>query len=690
MFRSIIFILCIFLCLPNIAFASKQKSSLSKTVSKSSTKSVGTISTTKTSPSKTTVSRTATKGLKSPSVAKSGLTSVVIENIQIAGPTTDCQYTWKVWIRNNGSSTLSNLVVNAYVGTPWAGASGKPVNTLAPNQRVMLESKFTRNPGTSKLKVDVTKNNIKLVSKTKMMYKAASPRGEITKMSVQANKWTVTLRNRGKNSLCDTKIQCSKAKSSDSSPSYIGSGGAMVEGIGVGQVKERSAGMNAASTFSQGFDIYKFQFIHVPTNKILDEKIKDLSLRATAASKALQATAIGTKTSSAARRTKQKSPKSSTKKGPMDRSSSSNSSPAVVKQAETIVGPRSKELLSKVIVGESSDTGPPEGPDTATIGSIPGVISTLTFTNLTGSTYYWNATLNNQSGGNIPMIMIIPSKKVSGAWVPAGNPITQNNLSQGPHNLFQAFDGASATQFKFDLLSKVANSSPYVLVDSKIVLFDPVTGSSVADNIIFNSMNIEPVDCRYRWNAQISNTGNIPFNQQISISAMQLINGNWSQQGGTIIPSLNANSTKHKSLTFWPQDGATEFKVILVSAGQTIKESQIIPLSTFAFSGTISNVSFSDLGGIVNWSASFVNNSSVQICTVKVKTYHRSSGGQWAQASTDQSLGTLAAGANQNISGVFSPGNSTEFKIVVECKMGEQSIGGYAINDELVVWQGNI
>ncbi len=292
MFRSIFFILSIFLCLPNAAFASKQTSSLSKTVSKSSTISTETTSST-TSPFKTAVSRTATNDLRSSSVAKSDLTSVAIDNIQIASPITNCQYTWKVWIRNNGSRTLSNLVVNAYVGTPWAGASGKPVPTLAPNQRVMLESKFTRNPGTSKLKIDVTKNNIKLVSKTKMMSKASLPRGEITKMSVQADKWTVTLNNKGKTSLCDTKIQCSKAKSSDSSPSYIGSGGAMVEGIGVGQVKHRSAGMNAASTFSQGFDMYKFQFIHVPTNKILDEKIKDLSMQAPAARKALQATAKG-------------------------------------------------------------------------------------------------------------------------------------------------------------------------------------------------------------------------------------------------------------------------------------------------------------------------------------------------------------------------------------------------------------
>ena len=216
----------------------------------------------------------------SPSKAttKNVLINIAIENIQIISPQTDCQYTWKVWIRNNGNSTLNNLLVNAYVGTPWAGGSGKPINIIGPNQRVMLESKFTRNPGASKLKINVSKNNIKLATKTKeMMYKAAKPKGEITKMVVQADKWTLTFRNSGQNTLCDTKVQCLKAKSSDPAPNYIAANGAMIEGIGVGMTKNRSAAMNPASTFSQGFDLYKFIFTHVPTNKVLDEKIKDLT-----------------------------------------------------------------------------------------------------------------------------------------------------------------------------------------------------------------------------------------------------------------------------------------------------------------------------------------------------------------------------------------------------------------------------
>lgn len=225
----------------------------------------------------TTASKVPT-ALKAGSITKSALVNVAIENIQIISPQTDCQYTWKVWIRNNGNSTLNNLLVNAYVGTPWAGGSGKPITSLGPNQRVMLESKFTRNPGASKLKINVNKNNIILATKTKeMMYKTTKPKGEITKMVVQADKWTLTLRNSGQNTLCDTKVQCLKAKYSDPAPNYIATSGAMIEGIGVGMTKNRTAGMNPASTFSQGFDLYKFIFTHVPTNKVLDEKIKDLT-----------------------------------------------------------------------------------------------------------------------------------------------------------------------------------------------------------------------------------------------------------------------------------------------------------------------------------------------------------------------------------------------------------------------------
>lgn len=310
-------------------------------------------------------------------------------------------------------------------------------------------------------------------------------------------------------------------------------------------------------------------------------------------------------------------------------------------------------------------------------------IDQITFTHVSGDVYNWQADINNVSGAVIADAVLMPSKYINGAWAPMGD---QQTKSLNVESSIQSGTGsmAEAAKFKLDILAKKnGESSPLEVVGSKTVNFSAQT-ADLASNIAISNITITPFDNRFQWKATITNNNNMAFNAKIWVSGHQFFNNHWDVCGGTSIDQLAAGASSDESLTFWRDPTSTQFKIVLESNDQVIKESAPIALEPINAVVALSNVAVTKQGTIANWSAAVTNSGNIQLHNVRVKTYQRSAGGQWVVASNTQNIGTMATGAGATVNNMFSCGSSTQFKVEVVASSFSENYGDVTVGTQEV------
>jgi hypothetical protein len=292
------------------------------------------------------------------------------------------------------------------------------------------------------------------------------------------------------------------------------------------------------------------------------------------------------------------------------------------------------------------------------------IIGQIQFTHVSGDTYNWQASANNISGQMITRAVLMPSKYTNGSWVPAGDQQTRNLLA-GTTSLTGTGSMADATKFKIDVLAKKnGDASPLEIIGSKVSNFSPNT-QSMTDNINISNVTVMPYENRFKWQTTITNNNPTAFNAKILVDAYEFYDGQWDTAGGTSINQIAAGASSPTSLTFWRNANSTQFKIVLTSNGQVIKESAPIPLEPINSAIVLSNTTVTKQGTIASWSTTLTNSGNILLSNVRIKTYQRSSGGQWSVASNTQSSGTLAIGGTATAGNMFSFGTSTQLKIEV-------------------------
>ena len=310
-------------------------------------------------------------------------------------------------------------------------------------------------------------------------------------------------------------------------------------------------------------------------------------------------------------------------------------------------------------------------------------VDQIRFTRVSGDVYNWQADINNVSGAVIANAVLMPSKYINGAWAPMGDQQTKN-LNAG--NSIQSGTGsmAEAVKFKIDILAKRnGESSPLEVVGSKTVNFSAQT-ADLASNITISNITITPFDNRFQWKAMITNNNNMAFNAKIIVSGYQFFNNQWDKCGETSINQLAAGASSEESLTFWRDPTSTQFKIVLKSNGQVMKESSPIVIEPINAVVAFSNVTVIKQGTIANWSATVTNSGNIQLSNLRVKTYQRAAGGQWVIASNAQNVGTLATGAGATASNMFSFGSSTQFKVEAVASSFSQNYGDIIVGTQEV------
>ena len=343
---------------------------------------------------------------------------------------------------------------------------------------------------------------------------------------------------------------------------------------------------------------------------------------------------------------------------------------------------------SKFGTGESEPEPDPE-PDPPT-NTTTLVMDTPTFSGLGNNQFTWYLNVSNAGSTSVSQIMIMPSKRTGPSWVPAASPRTISSIAGGGNYLYTAnFDGAGITEFKFDMLVKENSSSPYVLMQTVIIPFSSSSATDLTQNIEIVNFSFEPDNCRYRWSADIINNNTVAYTGDLSVQAQINTNGTWDNVGGFAVGPFGPGTSDSHSMTFWPDMGADQFRVIVRAGTQYIAESPVVQLNGYQFSGTITNPSVSPQGTIASWAVTVNNTSNQPMCSTVVKTYHRPAGGSWAQASSNVTFGTMTAGASNTATGIFTPGSSSEFKAIFMCKQAEGNSGGTVV-EEVINWQSSL
>jgi len=301
-------------------------------------------------------------------------------------------------------------------------------------------------------------------------------------------------------------------------------------------------------------------------------------------------------------------------------------------------------------------------------------INSLQFAHVSGDVYSWQATLNNRTQAPINNVVLMLSKRVNNSWSPAGNQITINNLAAGDSNHAGSGAMSDASNIKLDVLA----NSPLTVVGSKTVPFI-ANGANLANNIDITSITIVPFENRFQWSATIINNNNIAFNEAITVGIQEYAGDHWDNHGGVNIHQLAPGQSKNASLTFWRNPDSTQFRITLKSNDQIIKESAPITLEPIIASVNLSNVTISKQGTIASWSLMVTNSGNINLSNVRIKTYHRQSGGQWAVASNNENIGSLATGASSSKNGIFTPGTSTQFKLEVVASSFSENYGDITI-----------
>jgi len=307
------------------------------------------------------------------------------------------------------------------------------------------------------------------------------------------------------------------------------------------------------------------------------------------------------------------------------------------------------------------------------------IVKSLQFTHVSGDVYNWQAVLENRTEAPISNVVLMLSKKVNGSWSPAGDQITINSLAVGNSNRQGSGAMTGATNIKLDVLA----NSPLTVVGSKTVPF-VTSGADLAENLDITGVTVQPYEGRFQWTATITNNNNVAFNQKIVVGGREFTGGNWESCGFTSIDQMAPGASENVSLTFWRNPNSTQFKVILKSNNQIIKESTPITLEPIVASVNLSNVQISKQGTIASWSLTVTNSGNISLSNVRVKTYHRQAGGEWAVASNTQNIGSLAIGANSSKNGVFTPGTSTQFKLEIVASSFSENYGDITVGTQEV------
>jgi hypothetical protein len=245
---------------------------------------------------------------------------------------------------------------------------------------------------------------------------------------------------------------------------------------------------------------------------------------------------------------------------------------------------------------------------------------------------------------------------------------------------------AGASEIKLDVLVNYDGAnSPLVVVGSKTASFT-TSGADLAGNLDVTSVTVTPYEGRFQWTATVVNNNTVAFNEEISVSGQEFSGGNWDSCGFTKIHQMAPGEAKNVSLTFWRNSDSTQFKVILKSNNQIIKESTPITLEPINAKVELSNAQVSKQGAIASWSVAVNNNGNILLSNVRVKTYHRQANGAWAVASNTQNIGSLGIGANSSKNGIFTPGASTQFKFEVVASSFSENYGDIIVGIKELVF----
>jgi len=301
-------------------------------------------------------------------------------------------------------------------------------------------------------------------------------------------------------------------------------------------------------------------------------------------------------------------------------------------------------------------------------------INSLQFAHVSGDIYSWQATLENRTQAPINNVVLMLSKKVNGSWSPAGDQITINNLVAGNSNYQGSGAMSGANNIKLDVLA----NSPLTVVGSKTVPFI-TNGADLANNLDITAVTVLPYEGRFQWMATIINNNNVAFNEELSVGGKESAGGNWESCGFTTIQQMAPGESKNASSTFWRNPDSTQFKIILKSNNQILKESTPITLEPIIASVNLSNVTISKQGTIASWSLTVTNSGNINLSNVRIKTYHRQANGQWAVASNTQNIESLEIGANSSKNGIFTPGTSTQFKLEIVASSFSENYGDIVV-----------
>lgn len=360
-----------------------------------------------------------------------------------------------------------------------------------------------------------------------------------------------------------------------------------------------------------------------------------------------------------------------------------------VKKSPSNATPARETPKSQII--DKINVTKPEVISPAATGIMPVLfdISSLQFYRMAQDTFLWQATIHNRKAEQIKDVRLMVSKMINGSWVPAGTEINIDKFSASAEKKYNGtWQGQGASSFKLDILVK--NEGSYQLNASKTLAFNPAQALDMVQNLSIDSVTATPFgNGRWRWEATVTNNNPVAFTDKLSVQGMLFSDNKWRDCSGSSYDSIGPGETKTTGVTFWRDTTATQLKVVIEAAnGDDVKESEPVQITPVTVSVAVNNPVVTRSGSVANWSASILSSSSDSLYDIKVKTYHRSGNGSWAQASNQQALASLAPGTAVNVNGTFTPGNSTQFKIEIEYH-SKDDVLSTIVHEIAAVWQGS-
>ena len=195
------------------------------------------------------------------------------------------------------------------------------------------------------------------------------------------------------------------------------------------------------------------------------------------------------------------------------------------------------------------------------------------------------------------------------------------------------YNTKDADQCRVDIFIRKDTSSPYVLLCNTLVNFTPTDAATLYNISIINSPPILTEGCESHYRADVINNSNQMISaQDIELWCYQYIplSDKWVPVGWRSIDGFLPNQTKSVDLLFFGRDlRANKLKSNLKINNQKVSESSPQTISPVPITLQIKNVQVTRQSGIVNWSAVIQNNTSNSLCRIRIKSYTRSSNGNW-------------------------------------------------------------